>query len=67
MQCKLCGGLVTWRDPLSALTHTECEDCGGQNYQIAEHVADDTDEPQPETIVGHSVARGGWCVCVCAG
>ena len=64
MQCELCGGLVTWRGPLSALTHTECESCGGQNCQVAEPVADDTDEPQPETFVGHSVERGGWCVYV---
>ena len=61
MQCELCGGLVTWRGPLSALTHTECENCGGQNCQVAEP-AEDADEPQPETFVGHSVAAG---VCVC--
>lgn len=64
MQCELCGGLVTWRGPLSALTHTECENCGGQNCQVAEPVGDDTDEPRPETFVGHSVERGGWCVYV---
>ena len=63
MQCALCGGLVTWRGPLSALTHTECESCGGQNCQVAQAVEDD-DEPQPETFVGHSVERGGWCVYV---
>jgi hypothetical protein len=62
MQCELCGGLVTWRGPLSALTHTECENCGGQNCQVAEPVGDDTDELRPETFVGHSVERGGWCV-----
>jgi hypothetical protein len=62
MQCELCGGLVTWRGPLGALTHTECKNCGGQNCQVAEPVGDDTDEPQPETFVGHSVMRGGWCV-----
>lgn len=58
MKCELCGGLVTWRGPLSALTHTECERCGGQNC----HVADGVDELRPELIVGHSETRGGWCL-----
>ena len=34
MQCSQCGGLVTWRGPLSALTHTECPGCGAQNSQV---------------------------------
>jgi len=37
MQCEKCGGLVTWRGPFSALTHTECERCGGINCQVVEH------------------------------
>ena len=61
MKCELCGGLVTWRGPLNALTHTECEKCGGQNCQVADVPTDD-DEPPPETFVGNSVMRGGWCV-----
>lgn len=36
MQCSQCGGLVTWRGPLSALTHTECGQCGAQNSQVVE-------------------------------
>lgn len=36
MQCERCGSLVTWRGPFSALTHTECESCGGINCQVVE-------------------------------
>ena len=36
MKCSICGGLVTWRGPMYALTHTECGSCGGRNCQIAE-------------------------------
>ena len=61
MKCELCGGLVTWRGPLSALTHTECESCGGQNCQVVE-VPPNEEEPCPETFVGNSVMQGGWCV-----
>jgi hypothetical protein len=63
MQCDLCGGLVTWRGPLSALTHTECENCGGQNCQVAQQ-PEEAEEPQPEMLVGHSEMQGGWCVYV---
>jgi hypothetical protein len=61
MKCELCGGLVTWRGPLYALTHTECESCGGQNCQVVD-VPPNEDEPRPETFVGSSLMRGGWCV-----
>ena len=63
MKCDLCGGLVTWRGPLSALTHTECESCGGQNCQVVQQ-HDLDDEENPEITVGHSESRGGWCVYV---
>ena len=43
MQCEKCGGLVTWRGPLSALTHTECESCGGINCQLVERDQEDED------------------------
>ena len=43
MECERCGGLVTWRGPLVALTHTECESCGGMNCQIV-HLPDDDEE-----------------------
>lgn len=36
MICNECGGLVTWRGPLSNLTHTECADCGAVGSQIDE-------------------------------
>lgn len=36
MRCSYCGGLVTWRGPLVALTHTQCERCGAVNSQEAE-------------------------------
>ena len=41
MKCAQCGGLVTWRGPLSALTHTECENCGGINCQTVEREGDE--------------------------
>lgn len=41
MMCSLCGGLVTWRGPLVALTHTQCDSCGERNCQV---VADADDE-----------------------
>jgi len=44
MECGKCGGLVTWRGPLSALTHTECESCGGINCQLVECEQEDEDE-----------------------
>ncbi len=33
MICSICGGQVEWRGKLSALTHTECLDCGETNCQ----------------------------------
>ena len=37
MHCKNCGGnRVAWVGPLSALTHTECADCGAKNCQVEE-------------------------------
>ena len=34
MECRSCGGLVIWKGPLTALTHTECESCGAINNQV---------------------------------
>jgi len=34
MICSRCGGLVTWRGPFIAPTHTECERCGGVNCHL---------------------------------
>lgn len=36
MTCSICGGRVTWRGPITNLTHTECESCGRHNCQEVE-------------------------------
>lgn len=41
MICRICGGEVLWKGPLSALTHTECQSCGETNCQTVQ-------EPEPE-------------------
>lgn len=46
MKCERCGGLVTWRGPLSALTHTQCDGCDGINCQVV------ADECECETCGG---------------
>jgi hypothetical protein len=43
MVCASCGGHVTWRGPMSNLTHTECADCGAINNQVVDQ-PDDADE-----------------------
>lgn len=43
MICATCGGHVIWKGPITALTHTECQNCGRQNNQVAEQP--DLDEP----------------------
>jgi hypothetical protein len=40
MICSICGGEVTWRGPLSALTHTQCGSCGRKNCQEVSDEAD---------------------------
>jgi len=40
MICSICGGEVTWRGPLSALTHTQCGSCGEKNCQEVSDEAD---------------------------
>lgn len=43
MTCSKCGGMVVWKGPLSALTHTECTHCGAVNAQLPdEPPADET-------------------------
>ena len=51
MICAYCFGQVTWRGPLSALTHTECNDCERTNCQQAAETPDDPqdDEEQEPT------------------
>lgn len=44
MICAYCQTeTVTWRGPLSALTHTECSRCGGINCQQVEPQDDEGD------------------------
>lgn len=40
MICSICGGDVTWRGPLIALTHTQCGSCGEKNCQEVSDEAD---------------------------
>lgn len=35
MKCSKCGGVVEWKGPLTALTHTECTRCGAINAQLS--------------------------------
>ncbi|MEQ9723955.1 hypothetical protein ABQG65_22770 [Yersinia alsatica] len=44
MQCSRCGGSVIWKGPMSALTHTECQQCGAINSQLVEPVEDEESE-----------------------
>lgn len=43
MICAYCFGEVTWRGPLSNLTHTECNDCGRTNCQQVDESAEGAD------------------------
>ncbi|MBH0112688.1 hypothetical protein I5E68_06955 [Novosphingobium sp. YJ-S2-02] len=43
MICACCGGHVTWRGPLSNLTHTECASCGAVNAQLVDQAGDATE------------------------
>lgn len=55
MKCADCGGLVTWRGPLTDLTHTECERCGHRNCQEVESQPFDDDwAPNPNDDRGTS-------------
>lgn len=51
MHCKHCGGVVIWKGPLSALTHTECTQCGATNSQMPVELADDADTDQLRELV----------------
>lgn len=49
MNCRECGsGRVEWKGPLTALTHTECADCGATDCHEPEGEAEDI----PETDAG---------------
>jgi hypothetical protein len=44
MICERCGGEMIWMGPLTALTHTQCYDCGGINCQVPDECAEHDDE-----------------------
>lgn len=50
MQYERCGGSVTWRGPLSALTHTQCKGCGGINCQVCEPTAEELAEIEADSL-----------------
>jgi len=45
---------ICWMGPMSRLTHTECQHCGGTNCQRA----DQPEEEEPETAACGCGARG---------
>ena len=46
MICSRCGSpRVTWRGPITALTHTECADCGAINAQEPDENQLDYEDP----------------------
>lgn len=51
MICSKCGGQVVWRGPLSALTHTECTQCGAINAQLPDEAQDDAESDQLRELV----------------
>lgn len=46
MICTFCGGEVTWRGPITNLTHTECNQCGAANCQIMDEPNEDDEEDE---------------------
>lgn len=44
MICATCRGEVIWKGPFSNLTHTECQDCGRINNQLADPIDDEDDD-----------------------
>lgn len=48
MICAYCGGHVTWRGPLSDLTHTQCEGCGRRNCQVVEETENEDEGEEEE-------------------
>lgn len=56
MTCSVCFGRVQWMGPITALTHTECEECGSINAQLIEQDDNDNFETQ-ETMTNESSSR----------
>lgn len=46
MVCASCGGHVTWRGPITNLTHTECADCGAINNQLVDQPDEEEDDEE---------------------
>lgn len=49
MICSYCSGTVRWCGPLSALTHTQCDDCGRTNCQEPESEPDPLEDPDEDS------------------
>lgn len=66
MICSRCHSpTVTWRGPLTALTHTECSHCGGVNCQ---EVEDDHDHDPGDccpNCCGDGVVYSCFDECAC--
>jgi len=58
MTCQSCGGLVTWRGPLTDLTHTKCERCGAINNQVPEDEPADDREDDGDNAWFHDMDMG---------
>ncbi len=48
MRCSYCNGSVLWMGPLTALSHTQCQDCGRTNCQEPESVPEEGDDPDED-------------------
>jgi hypothetical protein len=46
MVCASCCGHVTWRGPITNLTHTECADCGAINNQLVDQPDEEEDDEE---------------------
>ncbi len=44
MHCATCGGQVIWMGPWSNLDHTECQECGAVNNQVAVKQDDESED-----------------------
>ena len=65
MQCSICGGLVIWKGPLVNLTHTECQQCGAMNSQIAEEPDFDEDPGTEYCECQNSPSEEEECSGIC--
>lgn len=48
MICAYCNGEVIWKGPLSALTHTECQNCGAINNQMVDEPEEGDEEGEKQ-------------------